>query len=278
MTSHADERSLRRKIVFIVRKTTMISACPTTRRPTRPLPSLSTWSSSLCADMSSARWQCVGGRIHTEASGLCQGASSSRTKALALLPLGSSLRRQGSWCTKQRGRVLVSIWNSWRPMVRPSGIHACVLSALLIWCWLLTFPLRYLEGTRRLLDGRQCARCFHEAATQLVRSRPRPWLSTMSRFLPMVSNEHGPRSSIRLWRRPSARRSSPSASCVGCTRRSGVWSSTPGTFTARSRELPVSSCLRAAPRPVRVGGQRSCSGLAGRRCSTRRCSAPRPES
>ena len=60
------------------------------------------------------------------------------------------------------------------------------------------------------------------------------------------------------------RRSSPSPSCGGSTRRCGARRSTPGTSTARSRRRRASSSRPAGRPPVTAAGRPSCSPRARR--------------
>lgn len=108
-------------------------------------------------------------------------------------------------------------------------------------------------------------------------SRRRRWPSTTRGSWPTEWSAPAPRSSTPRWPRRSARRNSRSASCAGCTKRCGAWSSIPVTSTARSPERPDSWCLPAGRPRDRAAGPRSCSGPGRPRCSIRRCYDPRSE-
>lgn len=108
-------------------------------------------------------------------------------------------------------------------------------------------------------------------------NRRRRWPSITPGSWPTEWSGPAPRSNTPRWPRRSARRSSRSASCAGCTKRCGAWSSTPVISTARSPERPDSWCLPAGRPRDRAVSPRSCSGPGRPRSSIRRCCGPRSE-
>ena len=110
------------------------------------------------------------------------------------------------------------------------------------------------------------------------RGRPRRSPSTTPGSWPTAWSAPAPRSSTPRWPPRSARRSSPSASCAGSTRRCGAWPSTRATSTARSPARP-GFLVPTGGTTTRQGGRPAQLFRRGRRprCSTRRCCARRRE-
>lgn len=226
------------KALFIVRQTTMIAACrPTTRRPFRPSPSPSTWSCSPCGATRSARWSYDGESSRSRGAGRCPAASCAGMRTSPPPRHGNSPRKPG--CARTTRPLPASTTgrtsNSSPPTGTRSATPGCGWSAWHTWCSPPTCPHPARAATPTAPAGLPSTNSW-KAPTRPSRASP----STTRGSSPTASSGPARRSSTPRWPRPSARRSSPSASCAGCTRRCGAWRSTRATSTARSPGPPGS--------------------------------------
>lgn len=158
------------KGVFIVRQTTMITACrPTTRRLSRPSLSPSTWSCSRCAAMRSARWWYAVVRHRSRGDGHCPAGSSEPMRISAPQRRVSSSRRPACAPTtrppRRSGTAPTS--NSSPPTATPVAIPGCASSASPISPWPPICRPRGRVVTRTARDGRPSKTCSG-------RRKPRP--------------------------------------------------------------------------------------------------------
>lgn len=178
------------KGVFIVRQTTMITACrPTTRRPSRPSPSPSTWSCSRSAVTRSARWWCAEVNRRSRAGGRCPAASSKPMRTSERPQRVSSWRRPGSPRTTRwfplSGTALTS--NNSPPTGTRGAIRGCGSSASPISRWPPTCRRPGRAGTRTVPAGHLSVTCSDPRAdTAATVNTRRRWPSITRGSWPTV--------------------------------------------------------------------------------------------
>lgn len=150
------------KGVFIVRKTTMISACrPTTRRPFRPSLSPSIWSSSRCDVTRSARWWCAAVNRPSREGGRYREDSSEPMRTSERRQRVSSSRRPGSAHTIRPvpPSETVPTSSSWPRTATRVAILGCASSASRTSRSLPTSRPRVRAVTRTVPAGRPSTTC-----------------------------------------------------------------------------------------------------------------------
>lgn len=201
------------------------------------------------------------GKHRSRAGGRCPAVSSGPTRISGPRRRVSSSRRRDCAPTIRRSPpwATARTSNSWPPTGTRRGTPGCGSSASRTSRSPRTCPRPGRAGTPTAPAGHPWRTCSGRA------SRPHRSPSTTRGSLPTGWNGPAPRSSTPRWPRRSARRSSRSVSCAGCTRRCGAWSSTRATSTARSRAPRLPGALRrdhhTAGRPARaVVPGRCCHG------------------